>query len=70
MSWMTIKMNDEQRTAMAMEIRPGVMASPWERGTCQHGKAFPFRWTWRPGRGETVVDGDPEGGCCCRKCST
>jgi len=31
-------------------------------------RAFKFRWTWRPERGETIESGEPEGGCNCKKC--
>jgi hypothetical protein len=67
-SWLGVRLNDQARVARAVEIKPGLMASPWERGTCQNGRAFPARWTWRPGRGETIETGEPEGLCGCKKC--
>jgi len=66
--WMSEKLNDAERTSRAVEVSPGKMAAPWERGTCPSGRAFKFRWTWRPERGETIESGEPEGGCNCKKC--
>lgn len=70
MSWMSTKLTDAERVAQAKEIKPGVMASPWERGECPKGKAFPTRWTWRPANGETIEDGEPEGACLCKHCNS
>ena len=69
MSWLSnTKFSDADRVAQAVEVKPGLMAGPWERGTCQYGRAFKTRWTWRPARGETIEDGEPEGTCCCKRC--
>lgn len=70
MSWMSnAKLSDADRVAQAIEVKPGLMAGPWERGSCQFGRAFKFRWTWRPGLDETIESGKPEGTCGCKKCN-
>lgn len=66
MSWMRV-LTEEQRVAGAREIKPGVLASPWERETCQHGRPYPVRWRWL--KGETIETSKPEGSCGCAKCN-
>lgn len=68
MTWMATKLSDAERVAQAVEIGPGRVASPWERGTCPNGRAYKTRWTWRPDRGETIEHGEPDGLCGCRRC--
>lgn len=49
------------------EIRPGVMAGPWEIEHCKHGRIYRFRWVWP--KGSTIESSYPEiGGNGCRKC--
>lgn len=58
---------DAERESGATEIRPGVMAGPWENGRCEHGKLYSFRWVWR--KSGCVEDSTPEyGKRGCKKC--
>lgn len=56
-TWMGRSLSDAERVAQAKEVSPGVLVSPWERGTCEHGKPYPYRWRWRADAG--IEAGEP-----------
>ena len=58
---------DDARLALATEIRPGVMAGPWEQDRCQHGRIYSFRWVWR--KDENIESSEPENRSSCKKCN-
>lgn len=62
-----IMFDDAERVEVAKEIRPGVMAGPWEVERCKHGRIYRYRWVWP--KGSTIESSTPEiGGKGCRKC--
>jgi hypothetical protein len=59
-------LNDEG-LEQGTEIRPGVMAGPWEKDRCKHGRWYVFRWEWPVG--STIESSEPNvGRNGCKKC--
>ncbi len=65
---MARRLSDAARVDQARELKPGVLASPWERGTCDHNRAYPFRWVWKDEDG--IENGEPQMGANgCKHCN-
>ncbi len=59
--------DDEDRVERGREVRPGIMAGPWEKERCKHGRWYVYRWVWS--KGGNIECSTPEvGRSGCRKC--
>ena len=59
---------DTERVDGATEIRPGVMAGPWESERCKHGRLYSYRWVWAKDGGNIEGSTPEVGRSGCKKC--